>query len=214
MIALATYFNSPDVVQNSLANIDASDKLFKPGFRRCQCSADATAVVPEPLSMAAQSLVARDSTDPSRVRRLTRLLLKLGLVTGITLAAVIALIMTKLPWLFTSDKSVAADLGQLVVQAMCSTLLCSVVMMFDGISIGSNDFRHLPQTNLFGWIVTVVVLLVGRRFNGGLGSVWWSLSLFFVTRLAWHVLHIYRHWATSAFGKYHRPSHQEEYVTA
>lgn len=172
------------------------------------------AVVPEPLSMAAQSLVARDSTDPSRVRRLTRLLLKLGVVIGITLAAVIALIMTKLPWLFSSDKSVAADVGRLVPQAMCSTLLCSVVMMFDGISIGSGDFKHLPQTNLLGWIMTGVSLMVGRQLSGGLGSVWWGLSLFFVTRLAWHLFHIYRHWTTSAFGKYQRPGHQEAHVTA
>lgn len=170
--------------------------------------------VPEPLSMAAQSLVARDSTDPARVRRLTRLLLKLGAVVGTVLAAVIALIMTKLPWMFTSDKSVAADLKHLVVQAMCSTLLCSVVMMFDGISIGSGDFKHLPQTNLLGWIVTGISLVVGRQLHGGLVSVWWSLPLFFAARLVWHLVHIYRHWTTSAFGSYHRPSHQELQVTA
>ena len=172
------------------------------------------AVVPEPLSMAAQSLVARDSTDPARVRRLTRLLLKLGAVVGIILAAVIALIMTKLSWMFTSDKSVAADLRPLVMQAMCSTLLCSVVMMFDGISIGSGDFKHLPQTNLLGWIVTGVSLVVGRRLQGGLVFVWWSLLLFFATRLAWHLVHIYRHWTTSAFGLYHRASHQEVQAVA
>ena len=164
--------------------------------------------------MAAQSLVARDSTDPIRVRRLTRLLLKLGMVIGITLAAVIIVIMTKLSWLFTSDKAVAADVGQLVPQATCCTLLCSVVMMFDGISIGSNDFNHLPQTNLLGWVVTVISLMIGRSLHRDLDSVWWSLSLFFVTRLAWHVLHIYRHWTTSAFGKYNRPSHTEPHVLA
>lgn len=170
--------------------------------------------MPEPLSMAAQSLVARDSTDSGRVRRLTRLLLKLGVVTGITLAAVMALIMTKLAWLFTSDKSVAADLKQLVVQAMCSTLLCSAVMMFDGISIGSGDFRHLPQTNLLGWIVTSISLVVGRQMHGGLASVWWSLTLFFATRLVWHLIHIRQHWTTSAFGKYVRASHQEVHLPA
>lgn len=172
------------------------------------------AVVTEPLSMAAQSLVARDSTDSGRVRRLTRLLLKLGVVMGIALAAVIALIMTKLPWLFTSDESVAADLKQLVVQAMCSTLLCSTVMMLDGISIGSGDFRHLPQTNFLGWIVTSISLMLSRQLHGGLESVWWSLALFFATRLVWHLIHIHQHWTTSAFGKYLRASHQEGHLTA
>lgn len=164
--------------------------------------------------MAAQSLVARDSSDPARVKRLTHLLLKLGLFAGIILAATIALIMTQLPWLFTSDPSVAADVAQLVAQAMCSTLICSVVMMFDGISIGSGDFQHLPQTNLLGWLVTGTSLVISRRMKGGLGSVWWSLSLFFATRLLWHVVHIYKHWTTSAFGKYQRPGHQEVHVTA
>ncbi len=172
------------------------------------------AVVPEPLSMAAQSLVARDSSDPARVKRLTHLLLKLGLFAGIVLAAVVALIMIKLPWLFTSDAAVAADVGQLVPQAMCSTLICSIVMMFDGISIGSGDFRHLPQTNLLGWLVTGTSLVIGRRLKGGLGSVWWSLSLFFATRLLWHLVHIYKHWTTSAFGKYQRPGHQEVHAVA
>lgn len=179
----------------------------------CRLQIEVFAVVPEPLSMAAQSLVARDSTDSGRVRRLTRLLLKLGVGMGVTLAAVIALIMTKLPWLFTADKSVATDLKQLVVQAMCSTLLCSVVMMFDGISIGSGDFRHLPQTNLLGWVVTSISLMIGRQLHGGLESVWWSLSLFFATRLVWHLIHIHQNWTTSAFGKYHRASHQALHLT-
>ncbi|KAL0055499.1 hypothetical protein WJX82_001214 [Trebouxia sp. C0006] len=170
--------------------------------------------VPEPLSMAAQSLVARDSSDPARVKRLTHLLLKLGLFAGIVLAALVAFIMIKLPWLFTSDAAVAADVGQLVAQAMCSTLICSIVMMFDGISIGSGDFRHLPQTNLLGWLVTGASLVVGRRLKGGLGSVWWSLSLFFATRLLWHLVHIYKHWTTSAFGIYQRPGHQEVHAIA
>ncbi len=164
--------------------------------------------------MAAQSLVARDSADPARVRRLTQLLLKLGVAIGIILAAVVALIMTKLPWLFTSDATVAADVGQLVAQAMCSTVICSVVMMFDGISIGSGDFKHLPRTNLLGWLVTGTSLVIGRRLKGGLGSVWWSLSLFFATRLVWHLIHIYKHWTTSAFGKYQRASHQEVHAMA
>lgn len=162
---------------------------------------------PEPLSMAAQSLVARDSSDPVRVKRLARLLLKLGFVVGIILAALVALIMIKLPWLFTADTAVASGIGQLVSQAMCSTLVCSVVMMFDGISIGSGDFQHLPQTNLLGWLVTGTFLIIGKRMHGGLGTVWWCLSLFFVTRLTWHMIHISRHWNTSAFGKYERPGH-------
>ena len=202
------------MAENLLAVISAKLQGAAHGGMQCGLQGSVLAVVPEPLSMAAQSLVARDSTDPGRVRRLTRLLLKLGVVVGIILAAVIALIMTKLAWLFTSDTSVAADLKQLVAQAMCSTLLCSAVMMFDGISIGSGDFKHLPQTNLLGWIVTGVSLVIGRQLHGGLVSVWWSLSLFFATRLTWHLVHIYRHWTTSAFGKYHRACHQEAQMIA
>ena len=164
--------------------------------------------------MAAQSLVARDCTDPLRVKRLTRLLLKMGFVVGLVLAMVVAMIMIRLPWLFTADKAVASDIGQLVSQAMCSTLLCSVVMMFDGISIGSGDFQHLPQTNLLGWLMTSTSLIIGKRMHGGLGAVWWCLSLFFITRLTWHVVHISRHWNTSAFGNYERPGHQDPHTVA
>jgi hypothetical protein len=46
--------------------------------------------VPEPLSMAAQSLIARDSTDSLRVRKMTWLLVHIASFMSIVLAGIVA----------------------------------------------------------------------------------------------------------------------------
>jgi hypothetical protein len=43
-------------------------------------------------------------------------------------------------------------------QAFCSMLVITVVMVMDGISIGSSDFQHLPRTSLIATIGTWGVL--------------------------------------------------------
>ncbi|KAK9820079.1 hypothetical protein WJX72_005873 [[Myrmecia] bisecta] len=159
---------------------------------------------PEPMSMTAQSLIARDSTDPIRVRRMAYLLLRIGTAIGMTMAGVISLIFHKLPWLFTSDEAVMQGIRPLANQASAAIMLCALTMICDGVSIGSSDFSHLPRINFISMVTASTMLIVGHRQGYALGYVWWGLVTLFGTRLAQHALHIFLHWDRSAFGGYHR----------
>jgi hypothetical protein len=69
-------------------------------LRRCRLSPDACWQVslqlfwffsyfPEPLSITAQSLIARDMRQPARVQRLAKMLIGIGLVAGTSLALIV-----------------------------------------------------------------------------------------------------------------------------
>ena len=73
--------------------------------------------------MTAQSLIARDAADPARVRRMARLLLRLGLVAAAGLAAALAATYLALPRLFTKDDAVAAAVRPLTPQVSHLCLL-------------------------------------------------------------------------------------------
>eukprot|EP01025_Chloroclados_australasicus_P069155 TRINITY_DN9707_c1_g1_i1.p1 TRINITY_DN9707_c1_g1~~TRINITY_DN9707_c1_g1_i1.p1 ORF type:complete len:784 (-),score=40.85 TRINITY_DN9707_c1_g1_i1:1146-3497(-) len=160
--------------------------------------------VPEPLSLTAQSLIARDSTDATKVKQMARTILKMGCAVGVTLGGLMASIFIGLPWLFTSDILVKSAIAPLTPAAVAAILSCSLVMMLDGISIGSNDFAHLPFTNLSGLVITLAMLAHSMTTGLGLQSVWWCLATFFQTRLVLHLWHHLTNWKQSAFGRYDR----------
>jgi len=155
---------------------------------------------PEPLSITAQSLIARDLQQPQRVRRLARSLLKVGAVMGLMLGAAGVAVYAGAPRLFTNDPAVIAMLRNLTAQVFTAELLCAMVMVCDGVSIGSGDFKHLPRVGVAATTTVVAMLWGCTRMGLGLGGVWCGMSLFFAIRLAMHAVHIYRNWKTSVLG--------------
>jgi len=59
---------------------------------------------PEPLSITAQSLIARDMRQPVRVQRMAKMLMLMGLLIGVGLALNVVAAYTWLPRLFTNDE--------------------------------------------------------------------------------------------------------------
>ncbi len=57
------------------------------------------------------------------------------------------------------------QIAAMLTQAMAAIFLYGLVALFDGVSIGSGDFRHLPRTNFLA-MVTCVTALVTVRFSG------------------------------------------------
>eukprot|EP01024_Parvocaulis_polyphysoides_P005680 TRINITY_DN11419_c0_g2_i1.p1 TRINITY_DN11419_c0_g2~~TRINITY_DN11419_c0_g2_i1.p1 ORF type:complete len:136 (+),score=16.42 TRINITY_DN11419_c0_g2_i1:36-410(+) len=106
-----------------------------------------------------------------------------------------------LPWLFTSDAVIKAAIGPLAPAAVCAIVSCSIVMMLDGISIGSNDSKHLRQTNLTALVVTLAMLGHGIYHGFTLQNVWWCLATFVQARLVLHLWHLMTHWKQTAFGR-------------
>jgi hypothetical protein len=69
--------------------------------------------VPEPLSLAAQSLIARDRTRPALAASWALLLLCAGSTLGVALAGVVALVFHNGTWVFVSDAGVQRAVQQL-----------------------------------------------------------------------------------------------------
>eukprot|EP01026_Neomeris_dumetosa_P013809 TRINITY_DN14897_c0_g1_i7.p1 TRINITY_DN14897_c0_g1~~TRINITY_DN14897_c0_g1_i7.p1 ORF type:complete len:550 (-),score=45.60 TRINITY_DN14897_c0_g1_i7:349-1971(-) len=162
------------------------------------------AFVPEPLSLSAQSLIARDINDPVRVKSLAKTLLKAGAMCGAVLSLLIAIIFSFGLSLFTSDQFVRTTIQPLMYPCMTATFICSIVMMVDGVSIGCCDFKYLPRTNLIAAFSTSLMLIIGDRQQQSLTYVWWSMAVFFQVRLILHMWHHTIHRRKSPFGLYIR----------
>lgn len=159
---------------------------------------------PEPLSITAQSLIARDMRQPARVQRLAKLLIGIGLVAGTSLALMVTGAYTFLPRVFTSDPLVMELIRSLRPQAFFSMLVITLVMVMDGVSIGSSDFQHLPRTSLVATVGTWSLLTFAAMQGWGLGAVWWGMVTFFILRLAQHCVHVVTHWDRHPLGTMRR----------
>ena len=153
----------------------------------------------EPLSLTAQSLLARDRDNKAKVRSISKALFKFSAMAGIVLAAIHGILLSLLPRCFTSDLSVIAAFQEVIPHGMAALILCSVAMMFDGICIGMNQFKHLTSIVYASTLATLGYLWVAQRLHLGLNGIWMSLGIFFALRTLLHITHLTRNWNLSPF---------------
>eukprot|EP00898_Chlorokybus_atmophyticus_P008509 jgi/Chlat1/865/Chrsp107S00034 len=155
---------------------------------------------PEPLSVTAQSLIARDlSMSRTRVRRMGWLLLAWGAGLGVVLGTAL---LTASLWgqkLFSPDAAVGAAVASVGWLAALSAAICSVVMVFDGISVGIGAYGHLGRMQLVCMMVVGSFLALFSQRLGFVG-VWCGMLMFFVLRFSQHVLFVARRWDTHILG--------------
>ena len=144
---------------------------------------------PEPLSVAAQSLIARDRASRPRTLLLTRCILGLALALGGAIAAACASFFFLGAGLFTSDAAIVANMRTIAPAAFASLVLCATAMAVDGVSIGTDDYRHLPLVNLLGLGATAAWLHWCNVGGLGLQAVWLGMVVVFAVRLAVHLVH-------------------------
>ena len=144
---------------------------------------------PEPLSVSAQSLIARDRDSRSRVLLLTRCIAGAAAILGLTIAGACAGLFVFSAGAFTPDLLIAQTMQSVAVPAFTALVLCAIAMCLDGISIGSNDFDHLPAVNLAGLACTVGWLQWCTTQGLGLPGIWMGMVVMFGVRLAVHLLH-------------------------
>lgn len=144
---------------------------------------------PEPLSVSAQSLIARDRGFKSRVLLLTRCIAGAAATLGGAIAAACAGLFLFSAGAFTPDPLIAETMQSVAAPAFTALVLCSLAMSLDGISIGSNDFDHLPAVNLAGLAGTVAWLQWCTTQGLGLPGIWMGMVVMFGVRLSVHLLH-------------------------
>jgi len=154
--------------------------------------------IPEPLSITAQSLIARDRGQLHKVRRVAKALLLTGTVVGSMLGFAVLGVYNIFPYVFTSDTFVASAIRVVSPQAFISVVLLATVMVMDGISIGCADYKHMPYGHMLStcgcWAALTLVPC------NTLGHVWWAMVIFFGIRYIHHVWHIASKWSTHPLG--------------
>ncbi|CAM6124402.1 unnamed protein product [Calypogeia fissa] len=156
---------------------------------------------PEALSISAQSLIARDvKRNPERAHAVARLLLRLSLVFGVFLASVVAVVHSfGTSWL-TNDETVARLVMSVTNQSMICSFMCALAVVFEGIAIASGDLAYLSRMQLVNLAGMIFATISTYRAGWGLQGVWWSLAIYFGTRVAYHIVHILTHWQTHVLG--------------
>jgi Na+-driven multidrug efflux pump len=151
---------------------------------------------PEPLSLAAQSLIARDKGSPRKVAALSRILIRVTLALGALLSVAFIGILTVGVGLFTNDPLVAMEIHKVLLPALPCLVVISLVMICDGVSIGYSMYHILPRIGFLSLIGTASLL----RKADTLSQIWWSMLAFFGMRLVLHGLFILRNWRSHPFG--------------
>eukprot|EP00897_Mesotaenium_endlicherianum_P002099 jgi/Mesen1/1917/ME000144S01042 len=156
----------------------------------------------EPLSIAAQSLIARDlaACNRQKVTRMARLLLLFAAALGLVLALAIAGISYWGTALLCADARVRHMVASVAPQSMLCMLFCSLTMAMDGTAIASGDVVYVAQAQAVNLVVVTVAVAAVHSLQLGLAGIWWSLVLFFAARLMSHCLHVASHWHSHALG--------------
>lgn len=144
---------------------------------------------PEPLSVAAQSLIARDRSSKTATLLLTRCILGLAAGLGITIATACAVAFVYCAGVFTPNPVIAATMQSVAKPAFFALIMCCLAMSMDGISIGSDDYQHLPAVNFAGLAATAAWLQWCTMQSLGLQGIWMGMVVVFGVRLSVHLVH-------------------------
>lgn len=148
----------------------------------------------EPLSVAAQSLIALYAGSPQRAQGIASLLVWIAGGLGAGLALMLGAVVHRgFPGgvQLTSDAGVMALVRSVAPQAMLSQLMCAVSITLEGIAIGSGDYAYLPRMQLLvlGMVLASLVVLATQS-SLSLSGIWWCLVIFFSSRLSYHLHHL------------------------
>nr|XP_043609602.1 protein DETOXIFICATION 45, chloroplastic [Erigeron canadensis] len=144
----------------------------------------AVSLITDALAASGQALIASSVSegDYRSVKDITYLVLKIGLVTGISLAAILGLSFGSIAAMFTKDSEVLriARTGVLFVSA--SQPLNALAFIVDGLHYGVSDFPYAAYSMmLVGFLSSAFLFYAPPSF--GLYGVWAGLTLFMGLRM-------------------------------
>lgn len=143
----------------------------------------AVSLLTDALAVSAQALVASSLSrgDYSTVKELTNFVLKIGILMGGALAAILGSSFCSLANLFTRDAGVLqiVKTGTLFVSA--SQPINALAFIFDGLHYGASDFPYAACSMMLVGAISSAVLLYAPTVMG-LPGVWFGLTLFMALR--------------------------------
>ncbi len=143
------------------------------------------ALIVDALAVAAQALVAGylGADKPRTARMVADRMLLFGLVAGLILGAVFALLSGLLPRIFTDDAVVIALVLSVFPFVIAMQPINALVFVWDGIFMGHEDFAYLAKAMLVSAAAATGVLLLVVPMGWGLAGVWWGIITLMGMRL-------------------------------
>ena len=147
----------------------------------------------DPLFVAATSFVARDfGRRPTRVRRMSALLMGLSLVIGAAIATLSFCVSSFGAGAFTNDVTVLASIKSVAPLMGAAQLVSALVLVTEGVLIGCGDLRYLLDVHCLNFVVLGGVLWWVGKTNGGLHGIWVAVFMNQALRMAQHAAHVWR----------------------
>ncbi|KAG5547534.1 hypothetical protein RHGRI_013281 [Rhododendron griersonianum] len=145
----------------------------------------AVSLLTDALAGSGQTLIASSLSkgDYRTLREVTNFVLKIGLLTGVSLAAILGVSFGSLATLFTKDAEVLAVVRTGVLFVSASQPVNALAFIFDGLHYGVSDFPYAACSMMMvGAISSAYLLYIPSVF--GLPGVWSGLTLFMALRTA------------------------------
>ncbi|XP_047943879.1 protein DETOXIFICATION 45, chloroplastic isoform X1 [Salvia hispanica] len=145
----------------------------------------AVSLLTDALGAAAQALVASyiSKKDYANVKDVTQFVLKIGLVTGISLAVILGFSFSSLAPIFTKDAEVLRIVRTGVLFVCASQPINALAFILDGLYYGVSDFRFAAISMMGSGAISCVALLYAPKLVG-LPGVWFGLTLLMALRTA------------------------------
>ncbi|KAI3873488.1 hypothetical protein MKW98_008140 [Papaver atlanticum] len=144
----------------------------------------AVSLLADAIASSAQAMIASSYSegDFSRVKEITFLVLKTGLVMGLALTIILGASFDKIALLFTKDAEVLAIARSGILFVCASQPLNALAFICDGLHFGVSDFQYAAHSMMSIGVVTSAFLLYAPSVYG-LSGVWMGLSLFMGLRM-------------------------------
>jgi putative MATE family efflux protein len=137
------------------------------------------------VAIAAQAMVGRllGAGDADGARSASRRMVEWGLLAGLALGALVALLRPVLVPLFTDDPAVADLTRQVLWIVALLQPLNAVVFVLDGVLIGAGDLRFLARAMVATFAVFLPAAVLAGTLGGTLPWLWGAVTLLMVARL-------------------------------
>ncbi|WVY91989.1 hypothetical protein V8G54_037503 [Vigna mungo] len=143
----------------------------------------AVSLLTDALAASGQALIASSVSrhEYKVVKEITSFVLRIGLVMGICLTAILGASFGSLATIFTQDSEVLQVVRSLVLFVSVSQPFNALAYIFDGLHYGVSDFRYAAFSMMFVGAVSSAFLLFAPPLFG-LQGVWLGLVLFIALR--------------------------------
>ncbi|KAI5432557.1 protein DETOXIFICATION 45, chloroplastic [Lathyrus oleraceus] len=145
----------------------------------------AVSLLTDALAVSGQALIASSISrhEYKVVKEITHFVLKIGLLTGLCLTAILGVSFGSLATLFTQDLEVLQVVRTGVLFVSASQPFNALAYIFDGLHYGVSDFPYAAFSMMIvGAFSSAFLVFASPRF--GLRGVWMGLTLFMALRAA------------------------------